>query len=61
MSRKAGDIYRMRHWVIDEVGKEFGLQITFYYGNTHRKMQIDGKQYRAPYLFDVVVNSLRLP
>lgn len=40
-----------------EVGNECGLQITFYYSNTHTKMQIDGMQCWAAYLFDAVVNS----
>lgn len=42
-----------------EVRKEY-LQITFYCGNTHMGVQIDGVRHRAPYLFDAAVNSLWL-
>lgn len=41
--------------------KSDGVQITFYYSNTHTKMQMDGVQYRAPYLFDAAVNFPWLP
>lgn len=62
--RKAGDIYGMRHGVIDAHCSWEWRQLAnhlFYYGSTQKQTRQRCVRYFAAYLFNVVVNFRCLP